>query len=250
MIRRERPVVDFVVIGAMKCGTTSLHHYLSQHPAIALPPEKEVNFFFGLRPGRPGNHWRGSEWYDGRFPGGSIRGDVSPGYTSPDHPGVAERIAGLVPGARLLYLVRDPLDRAVSQYRHHRRDGTEPRTMDQALADPDSHYVLRSRYADRLQPFLRHFPGSQIAVVDHDDLRHATGAMITSVCRFLGVEDVDGVLDDAVLDRRLNRAGSPPPPVADDVARTFRALVADDVARFAPLRDRLQLRVRTPRRDA
>lgn len=235
---RGEPLVDFVAIGAMKCGTTSLHHHLSCHPALALPPEKEVNFFFGDAPGGTGNLWRGSDWYRSRFPHGArLRGDVSPGYTSPDHPGVAARLSEAAPQAKLLYLVRDPLDRAVSQHRHHQRDGAEPRSLRDALTDPASHYVLRSRYADRLAPFLDRFPPEQIAVVELHDLQARTSETLASVCRFLEVAPLP---DDHAYGRRLNAAGSAPPPVPADVASAFRSLVADDVASFAVLRRQLR----------
>jgi hypothetical protein len=229
--------VDFVVLGAMKCGTTSLHHYLSEHPNVLLAPEKEMNFFFGSIPGEPGNLWRGMAWYRDRLPAdGRLRGDVSPGYTSPDHPDVAARIAAAAPDVKLLYLVRDPLARAVSQYRHHRRDGTEPRSLADALLDPAGHYLLRSRYADRLRPFLEHFSASQVGVVEHEDLLHRTRDTVGSICRFLGIAPLDRP---GLFDRRLNGAGSPPPPVPDHVAAAFAGLVADDGAEFAQLRQSL-----------
>ena len=231
-----RPLVDFVVIGAMKCGTTSLHHYLGSHPRLGLAPEKEVNFFFGDDPTGAGNFWRGADWYASRFPPAPIRGEVSPGYTSPDHPEVAARLARLAPAARLVYMVRDPLDRAVSQYRHHRRDGAETRPLGEALLDRSGHYLRRSRYADRLEPFLRRFPPSQIAVVEHHDLLEHTEGTLSELCEFLGV---DSAVPAGVADRRLNRAGSAPPDVAADVAARFRSLVADDVARFDSLRGEL-----------
>lgn len=230
-------LVHFVVIGAMKCGTTSLHHHLACHPALGLPPEKEVNFFFGEAPGGTGNLWRGTDWYRSRFPPGSlVRGEVSPGYTSPDHAGVAARMAEAAPQAKLLYLVRDPLDRAVSQHRHHQRDGTEPRPLGEALTDPHSHYVLRSRYAARLMPFLDHFSPDRIAVVELADLHGRTRETLASICRFLEVAPLPG---DHVYGRRLNSAGSPPPPVPDEVASRFRSLIAADEAAFRHLRRRL-----------
>lgn len=230
-------LVHFVVIGAMKCGTTSLHHHLACHPALGLPPEKEVNFFFGEAPGGTGNLWRGTDWYRSRFPPGSlVRGEVSPGYTSPDHAGVAARMAEAAPQAKLLYLVRDPLDRAVSQHRHHQRDGTEPRPLGEALTDPHSHYVLRSRYAARLMPFLDHFSPDRIAVVELADLHGRTRKTLASICRFLEVAPLPG---DHVYGHRLNSAGSPPPPVPDEVASRFRSLIAADEAAFRHLRRRL-----------
>lgn len=231
--RRSEPV-DFVVIGAMKAGTTSLHHYLSAHPDLVLGAEKEVNFFFGAVPGGPGNLWRGADWYRSRLPEeGRLRGDVSPGYTSPDHPGVAARMGDVAPSARLLYLVRDPLDRAVSQYRHHRREGDERRALADALLDPTSHYVRRSRYCAGLRPFLDRFPSEQIAVVDRDDLLHRTVGTVAAICRFIGAAP-DRQPD--VFGRRLNTAGAPPPPIDIELAAAYRALIADDVAAFERLR--------------
>lgn len=244
--RRERqvrdihrmPVVDFLVIGAMKCGTTSLHHYLTSHPQLALPPEKEVDFFFGDGPGGAGNHWRGIRWYDDRFPvDAPVRGDVSPGYTSPDHPDVADRAVRLVPDARLIYLVRDPLERAVSQFRHHRRDRTEGRDLAEALLDPHSHYIRRSRYAACLRPFVDRFPASHIAVVDQDDLLHHTASTVAWICRFLGVEPR---VPTGVLSRRLNRSVRTSPVVPHDVATEFRSMVAADTAEFEAMRSQVE----------
>lgn len=232
-------LVDFLVIGAMKCGTTSLHHYLSLHPNIGMAAEKEVNFFFGAHPGSDGNFWRGTDWYQDRFPRGpdiQIRGETSPGYTSPDHPRVAERIAALVPDVRLVYLVRDPLERALSQYRHHRRDGAEHRPADEALLDPGSHYLQRSRFAERLEPFVERFPGAQLAVVEQSDLSERTTGTVTAICEFLGVEPV---APPAVERRRLNRSTTDAPAISEDTAAAFRSSVADDARRLDVLRREL-----------
>jgi len=185
----------FVVIGAMKCGTTALHRMLRGHPAIAMSDPKELNFFFGTAPPAPdaddrwaeGNWWRGVDWYAHHFPAHvPVRGESSPGYTSPDHPEVAARLADTLPAARLVYLVRDPIDRAVSQYHHHRRDGAEPRPLVEALLDPGSQYVARSRYSERLAPFLDHVPRQRILVVAMEDLRDERDATLTRVLSFLG----------------------------------------------------------------
>lgn len=100
---------NLVVIGAMKCGTTSLHHYLDVHPDIAMSQAKELNFFFGddadgesgdaeVRSWHNGNWHRGVEWYAAQFDAGApVRGEASPGYTSPAHPEVAGRMAAIIP---------------------------------------------------------------------------------------------------------------------------------------------------------
>lgn len=188
---------NLVIIGAMRCGTTALHRALSQHPQIAMSTPKELNFFFGPRHADPvdpprwveGNRWRGVAWYAGQLPAGAtVRGEASPGYTSPDHPGVAERMAETIPDARLLYLVRDPIDRALSQYRHHVREGTEDRPVADALTDPASQYISRSRYHERLEPFLERFPRGQILIVAQEDLRAHRGATLRRVAAFVGAD--------------------------------------------------------------
>jgi hypothetical protein len=228
-----RPLIDFVVIGAMKCGTTALHHHLDRHPDLGLATAKELNFFFGDAPEGAGNSWRGVEWYERQLPGrAALRGEASPGYTSPDHPEAAGRMARLAPRARLVYLVRDPLGRALSQYRHHRRDGTERRPLEEALVDPRSHYVRRSLYAARLEPFLAEFPPRSVAVVHHDDLLRHTRDTVSAICRFLGVDP--GRLP-RLTSRRPNRATGDRPEVPGAVARRFTALVEPDLRRFAEM---------------
>lgn len=213
------PLPDFVVLGGMKCGTTALHRLLSGHADLAMAPAKELNFFFGEQPGGPGNWWRGVTWYARQLPDdGRLRGEASPGYTSPDHPAVAARMAALLPGVKLLYLTRDPLTRAVSQYLHHRRDGHERRPLGAALLDPASQYVARSRHADRLAPFRARFPPQQLLVVAGERLRHRPGPTLRTICRFLGV-DADAL--PGLLGGRWNAAGQPHPPVPPAVRAAF-----------------------------
>ena len=186
----------FVIVGAMKCGTTALHRMLGAHPDIAMSDPKELNFFFGTAPPvdaddhwSAGNWWRGVGWYAAHFPTHApVRGESSPGYTSPDHPHVADRLAATLPDARLVYLVRDPVDRAVSQYLHHRRDGTEARPLADALLDPASQYLARSRYHERLTPFLDRFPSDRLLIVATEDLRDQPSSTMARVLRFLDAD--------------------------------------------------------------
>lgn len=200
---------NLVVIGAMKCGTTALHRLLDQHPQIAMSSPKELNFFFGpgaaacggqpdVSPARAGqlrwthgNWHRGIEWYAQHFPRAPVRGESSPGYTSPDHPEVAARMAAVLPAARLVYLVRDPIDRALSQYRHHVAEGTERRPVAAALLDPRSQYVARGLYYERLRPFLAHYDRASIAVVRQERLHARPVETLRSLHRFLGLPATD-----------------------------------------------------------
>lgn len=229
----ELETPDLIIIGAMKCGTTSLHRYLDQHPDVGMSKVKELNFFFGDQPGEAGNWWRGVDWYRRQFPvTAAVRGEASPGYTSPDHPEVAARMAQLVPDARLIYLVRDPLDRAVSQYLHHRRDGDERRPLGEALLDPASQYIARSRYHERVTPFLAHYQPDQLMVVDQRDLLEHRRATLRRLFAFVGVDENSWSGD---LDRNWNASSRAHPQVDPDLRRRFHAAIADDAERLRGL---------------
>ena len=232
-----------VVVGAMKCGTTALHRYLAAHPQVSMADAKEANFFIGpdLPPDsdpatwwRTGQWHRGLDWYASLFdPSAPVRGESSPAYTSPDHPEAAERMARVVPDARLLYLVRDPVDRAVSQYRHHARDGTERRPMHLALLDPDSQYLARSRYHERIRPFLARYRRDRLLVVVQERLRDDRRDALRRVYAHVGA-DPDW-WDDDLLTR--HHVGDGDDGVDDDLRAAVLERVADDLDRLTELVD-------------
>jgi hypothetical protein len=187
----------FFVIGAAKAGTTSLHHYLGQHPQIQMSAVKEPNFFSGSENGIPYPAKRVSrlEDYERLFdPAFEVRGEASPGYSNhPRRRGVPERIAQLVPNARFVYLVRDPIARTVSHYQHLFSIGEERRSLREALADLDDPYLpllCHSRYATQLELYLRRFPEERVLVVDHDELRTERDVTLRKVFEFLAVEPI------------------------------------------------------------
>lgn len=176
--------VDFAVIGAMRAGTTLLHDILSRHPAIGMARMKETDYFIPSR-----NHARGPEWYRGQFrPDCRIRGDVSPNYTKArDFPGVPELMARIVPGIRLVYLVRDPVRRAMSQYRHSWLMGGIRETPVEIAGTPEYVSILEaSCYARQLDGYLRHFRQDQILVVDLDDLLSAPQPALDRILAHVG----------------------------------------------------------------
>jgi sulfotransferase family protein len=181
---------NVLVIGAMKCGSTSLHHYLDAHPDIAMSEKKELNFFY-----RPGVWNKGLEWYRSQFdPGAPLRGESSVNYTkSPRASGLAApRMHRLVPHAKLIYMVRHPIERAVSHYLHTRAEGNEERPLPQALSDLTGPYVSRSVYYANVEPFLRHFPAESLLVVPQERLRSQRAATLRAIFSFLGVDaDID-----------------------------------------------------------
>jgi len=155
---------DFVLIGTMKSGTTSLFRWLGTHPAVRLPERKEPMFFGDDRT------WsRGVDWYSSLFPSDGVTGEASAGYTAAAVTEVAaSRAATVVPSARLLCLLREPSARLRSHYVHERQRGRERRRFLDAVA-PDSAYVTSSCYDRCLAPWVERF-GEQLLVVRAEDL--------------------------------------------------------------------------------
>jgi Sulfotransferase domain len=184
-LRRAAPP-NLVVIGGLKCGTTSLHHYLNLHPAIHMSRPKELNFFVAEL-----NWPLGADWYVSHFSADApVRGESSPHYTNlPRFTGVAERMSSVLPETRLLYVVREPVDRALSNYLHNVAGGYESRPVAEALADPDSAYVHRGLYAMQLEPYLERFGRDRIELVSRDELKRDRGQTMRRVFRFLGVDE-------------------------------------------------------------
>jgi Sulfotransferase domain len=200
---RWRPLPDFLVIGAQKGGTTALYAYLRWHPGITGPSWKEVSFF-------DRHSWRGAAWYRGQFPlrpRGRLVGEASPSYLF--HPLAAERARALVPEAKLIALLRDPVERAYSQYQHEVALGREPLSFEDALAaegdrtcgeverlldDPrafsrawwDHTYAARGLYAEQLERWLAAFPREQLLVVATEELAEKPADVYASVLEFLG----------------------------------------------------------------
>lgn len=178
---------DVIVIGAMKCATTSLHYYLGLHPDVAMVAEKELHFFVAER-----NWSKGLAWYQRQFVGRTaVHGESSTTYTRfPDYPGVPARMHRLVPNARLIYLVRDPIDRAVSHYVHEWAAGREHRPLAEAFRDlSGSPYLSFSRYAMQLEQYLPFYSPESILVLTSEELGARRTETMQRVFRFLGVRD-------------------------------------------------------------
>lgn len=160
---------DFVLIGTMKSGSTTVFRWLEQHPTVQLPSVKEPNFFSDDR-----NWHRGVEWYTRHFDGvprDVVTGEASVRYTDPRWSATAAgRLRDTVPRARLICVLRDPVDRMRSHFRHEVQRGRERRAFADAVAVADSPYVLRSCYATALRPWAELFPPAQLHVVTSERL--------------------------------------------------------------------------------
>ena len=176
---------NLIVIGAQKCGTSVLHYYLSLHPEVSMSKPKELNFFIEER-----NWPRGVDWYRAQFdPEAHVRGEASPNYTAyPQHDGVPERMHGVVPDAKLIYMIRDPLERIAAHWVHNYAKRREKGTLAETLVHPNTSYVTRSKYAMQLERFLAHYPKEQILVFQQSELRHQRMETLRKVFEFIGVD--------------------------------------------------------------
>ena len=218
---------NLLIIGAAKSGTTSLHRYLGQHPEIHMAqpgPDPRLHGANDANPKEMRFFWREDwrqhlRWYESHFEVEEpIRGEATPAYTAwPHHAGVPERIRDVVPNVRLIYVVRDPIDRLVAHWVQAQVDGDD-HALAARLAQPnwqDDPIVCPSRYATQLYRYLACFEADQILLVDQQQLRYDRHATLSEVFSFLGVDD--GFWCDAfereentrAEKRALTRAGKP-----------------------------------------
>jgi hypothetical protein len=177
-----RPLPDFLIIGGIRCGTTSMIRYLGSHPRVGVPSAGEVHFF-------DWNYGRGEGWYRSWFPLKSSRathvGESSPAYLM--NPMVPERVAALMPNVKLLLLLREPVERAASHFSLRKAKGHEVEdSLAAALADESRRleekgrwserggridcYYTQGEYATGLSRWLEHFPRTQLHVIESGEM--------------------------------------------------------------------------------
>lgn len=177
---------DFIIIGAMKCGTSTLATQLGLQDGIFITTPKEPNFFSD-----DPVHARGLAWYASLFEGaapGDLKGEASTHYTKLlTHPQAAARMAAVLPRPRLVYLIRDPVARLVSHFMHEWSMGTMHGALDEAL-DRHPELVDYSLYARQLTPYVTHFGTARIRVISLEAMQAAPQRTLEDVCAFLGYE--------------------------------------------------------------
>jgi hypothetical protein len=195
--------LDFLIIGAQKSGTTSLHKYLESHPQLYLLPEKEVPYFSNDE-----YHVRGWDWYVKDFfaqaPPGKLWGKSTPAYmTSFEVPG---RIRVQMPDTKLIALLRNPVDRAFSHYKMMVKRKRETRCFAGVVEEKlqpgnlrrdrllppgteDDGYLTMGEYGRILERYLQFFPRRQLLVLFTEDLEREPGVVLKRVLRFLNVND-------------------------------------------------------------
>ena len=210
----HRILPSFIIIGAQRCGTTSLYDYLSNHPQIIPSPVKEL-FYFDDYYQRPIN------WYKSFFPTEKqkeklerdlvarvITGEASPSYFF--HPYAARRIKETLPQVKLILVLRDPIERAYSHYNHIKRLNREPLSFEEAIekeqeritpdieklakdefykADQrrDYSYLTRGYYAKQLTEWYKYFPKEQLLVVQSEEFYKDTPRVYNEIVEYLGL---------------------------------------------------------------
>lgn len=175
---------DFVILGAMKAGSTSLFRWLEEHPDVALPTEKEPAFF-----SRDEQWQRGLPSYAALFEGiprSKLTGEASVHYSDPQVARLAAtRLKSVAPDTKLIFIARDPAERLRSHYRHQVQRGREKRKLLDALGDRDSAYVRCSLYNEALEPWLACFGQQRLLVVDFDRLTGESDSTWREILQFL-----------------------------------------------------------------
>jgi hypothetical protein len=184
---------DFVIIGGKKCGTTFLYDLLTRHPYVEPAAKKELHYFDKLLEDESIEWYRQCfpqpRWKDGRR---TITGEATPYLAYPFAP---QRMAEVLPQARLIALVRNPVDRAYSDYQHVARKGREPLTFEEAIeaeitqttkqAAKSYRYLIRGKYMEHLLRWSKYFSDEQILVLKSEDLFERTQKALELVLNFL-----------------------------------------------------------------
>jgi len=249
----QRCAPDFLICGAQKSGTTSLFRYIEQHPGIQMSFDQEVGYF-DLK------YDMGENWYKAQFPLVRKKGKLVVGENTPNYmfyPHSAERIKRTNDKAKIIFLLRDPVIRAYSQFWHEVRLGHESLPLADAMLQEDdrvkgelaelesavkdhSHalfhwaYKLRGEYATQIKRFLQVFPKDQILVMDHAQLNRNPQHELSKLCTFLdlgaykfdvkarhNVNPSYDVKEDEIYDHLLSHFQSPNQELYDLIGERF-----------------------------
>ncbi len=177
---------NFLILGAMRCGTTFLASSLSKHPQVFLSTPKEPNYFNDDR-----NYAKGPNWYRAHYAqaGDAIAiGEASTRYSKATiFPQTASRIYADLPGAKLIYIVRDPFERLESHWLHYRRWGRQALSFEKALGQHPQ-WIETSCYWLQIQTYRSHFPDDRILVLFLEEMRRDPARTVSDCLRFLGVD--------------------------------------------------------------
>jgi Sulfotransferase domain len=173
---------DFLIVGAEKSGTTWLKHVLNENPEIFIPSEKEIHFF-----DKEINYKKGMKWYREYFKKHENQtcGEITPGYLSGSAL-CAERIKASLPNVKLIAILRNPIDRAISNYHMLSIAGLVKSNITKHLI-PGDPIVEKGKYKKQLLPFFNLFESNSILLLKYDRINNDSKALIAEIEKFLGV---------------------------------------------------------------
>ncbi len=236
----------FLVIGAYKSGTTALHHYLRVHPEIFIPERKEPNYYAFADQTRPFNHpaasgsIRTQAEYESLFAQarqGQVLGEVSPAYMAAS--GACARIYEDAPDVRLIAILRNPIERAYSDFLMYKRDGLEHEEQfidalkdqdrrDSSL-DPTSHYISTGFYFEQLRPYFETFDREKIHILLHEEFVSERDHALMEIFRFLGIDH-----SVEIPDQSASNVSGVPTTLSLRAAYAVRNQVRDRLRKFVP----------------
>ena len=196
---KTNDTVDFICAGAQKSGTTTLYGLLSQHPDVCLPKQKELYFFCDYR-----IYKKGYGWYEEQFACDGLRGDITPDYML--FPECAERIFKYNKNIKLLFILRNPADRAFSHYQMKKRDTEERMTFKDALEAENGRtsrgyrkrmkysYMERGYYNRLLLPYYKFYSEDSIKVLLFEDFINDIDGSMREIEEFLGLTPYKGYI--------------------------------------------------------
>ncbi len=205
----DRVLPDALILGSQRAGSTSLYHYLNEHPRVTAPLTKEVLYF-------DNNYDKPVSWYQAHFPSKSnqlnkITLEASPCYLS--HPSVPGRVKSVLPNSKFIVLMRNPKTRAYSHYQHNVRHGREPLGFFDALVKEQKRiagekerlmssehfyhsenyyrfsYVTRGLYFNHIKEWLKYFPSERFMFIQSEALFMEPQIVVNNVFHFLGLEN-------------------------------------------------------------
>jgi hypothetical protein len=186
---------NFFIIGAARSGTTSLYAYLDQHPEIFFSPVKEINFFSNPK------IWRKSfKWYESHFnKAKNVKavGEASTSYTvSPFLKEAPQRISDYRPDAKIIYIVRDPINRLISHYMHRVHRGLERRPFSEIIKNIEHEPTAwQGKYNYQLEQFLKLFNRKQVLILSFDNLHKSSQRTVRDIFSFLEIDSDFPVLN-------------------------------------------------------
>lgn len=240
----QRTLPNCFIVGAQKAGTSSLYHYLIQHPQVHKSLKKEIHYFNGGTKKNQNTYAFGENWYRTHFPKkrhlkcNDICVDATPMYLF--DPMVSQRIHKLTPTAKIIILLRDPVERAISHYFHVKRWGFETLPIEQGLRQEKERlaecyaqgdfmkpefrlysYQTRGLYLEQIKYYEKLFDQEQILILNSTDLFKRPDIILKQVFSFLNIKD-----DYRILDLKSQNVGSNREKVSEEVYQQLQEFFA------------------------